>query len=91
MTATQLPLYQSHYNRQLFADYYLNTVLPARTDWKALSLAQDVHDTFARITAIWRAYQPAPNEKEAQTEEGWIKRRSEWDEWLDALRETWDD
>jgi len=42
MTATQLPLYQSHYNRQLFADYYLNTVLPARTEMRSTGSARSI-------------------------------------------------
>jgi hypothetical protein len=41
MTVTQLPLYQNHYNRQLFADHYLNTVLPQRADWQHLAAAPD--------------------------------------------------
>jgi hypothetical protein len=71
MTATQLPLYQNHDNRQLFADYYLNTVLPARPDWKLLAAKPAVRAALTRITAIWQAYTPSDNE--AQTEDGLIK------------------
>jgi hypothetical protein len=73
MTTAPLAQDQYHHNRQLFADYYLNTVLPQRPDWHDLAHTQEVHDTLARIAALWAQYRPSPDEKEAQTEDAWIK------------------
>lgn len=58
-----------HRNQQLFSNHYLNVLLPARNDWQALvteaeSVLRDLQQLFAAYT---------PSEKEAQTEDGWIK------------------
>jgi hypothetical protein len=58
-----------HRNQQLFSDHYLNVLLPARPDWQALvaeaePVLRDLQQLFAGYT---------PSEKEAQTEDDWIK------------------
>jgi hypothetical protein len=71
MTATQLPLAaaQRHNNQQLFSDYFLDRVLPARPDWKLLvEQATPVRDAIARIYAAF-----TPSTVEAQTEDDLIK------------------
>jgi hypothetical protein len=71
MTTTQLPLAlaQPHRNQQLFADHYLNTVLPQRADWKAL--IDEAVLVQAAIQAIFERFTPSQNE--AQTEDELIK------------------
>ncbi len=64
---------QHHYNRQLFSDYYLNTILPQRADWQALANDTDVQALMQQITAIWQGYIPSKNEPEAQTEHAFIR------------------
>ena len=63
-----LPL-PPHRNQQLFADYYLNMILPQREDWQQLT-AQSA-PALQAIQAIYAAYTPSSNE--AQTEDGLIK------------------
>jgi hypothetical protein len=70
-TATQLPLTQYHYNRQLFADYYLNTVLPQRPDWKLLATESSVQSVLATITNLWQQYEPTTSE--AQLEHDFVR------------------
>jgi hypothetical protein len=58
-----------HRNQQLFSDHYLNVLLPARAEWQALiaeaePVLRDLQHLFAGYT---------PSEKEAQTEDDWIK------------------
>ncbi|NJN15147.1 MAG: hypothetical protein HC822_02020 [Oscillochloris sp.] len=66
MSASQLPLAltQRHYNRQLFADRYLDETLPRRDAW--LDLAPESALALARIREIFAAFTPSANE--AQTE-----------------------
>ncbi|MEI6180725.1 MAG: N-6 DNA methylase, partial [Chloroflexales bacterium] len=61
-----LPL---HRNQQLFADYYLNVLLPQREDWRLL--VAEAAPTLAALRAIYAAFTPSTNE--AQTEDGLIK------------------
>ncbi len=68
---TQLPLTQYHNNRQLFADHYLNTLLPQRPDWNALATSPNVQAVLETIQTIWQAYTPTNNE--AQTEQDLIR------------------
>jgi Eco57I restriction-modification methylase/N-6 DNA Methylase len=71
MTASQLPLglAQPHNNQQLFADHYLNVVLPERPEWRALF--EESAQAQADIRAIFDTFTPSGNE--AQTEDGLIK------------------
>ena len=70
MSAVQLPLAAApHRNQQLFSDYYLNTILPQRPDWKLL--ADDARPLLDQLRTIYAAFTPSPNE--AQTEDGLIK------------------
>ena len=70
MSAVQLPLAAApHRNQQLFSDYYLNTILPQRGDWKLL--ADDARPLLDQLRAIYAAY--SPSGVEAQTEDGFIK------------------
>ncbi|MBX0328120.1 hypothetical protein K2Z83_10565, partial [Oscillochloris sp. ZM17-4] len=66
MSASQLPLAlaQRHYNRQLFADRYLDETLPRRDAW--LDLADEAAPALARVRALLAAFTPSANE--AQTE-----------------------
>lgn len=58
-----------HRNQQLFSDYYLNVLLPARPEWQALTM--EAASVLATLQALFAGY--TPGEKEAQTEEDWIK------------------
>ena len=71
MTATQLPLglTKPHRNQQLFSDYYLDHLLPARTEWA--DLIAEAAAVLPTLTALVQAFVPSDNE--AQTEEGFIK------------------
>ncbi len=71
MTTAQLPLglAQPHHNQQLFADHYLNVVLPNRPEWQALR-AEAAH-AQADIRAIFATF--TPSAIEAQTEDELIK------------------
>ena len=72
MSASQLVLpLPPHRNQQLFSDYYLNTILPQREDWHHLTA--QAAQAMTAIQAIYAAYTPSSNEKEAQTEERWIR------------------
>lgn len=64
-----LPLAQPHNNQQLFSDYYLNKILPARVEWQFLSGQASV--AKQAVAAIYHAYRPSSNE--AQTEEELVK------------------
>ena len=70
MAAAQLGLpLPRHRNQQLFADYYLNVLLPQREDWR--QLVAEAVPTLAALRAIYAAFTPSSNE--AQTEDGLIK------------------
>ncbi len=72
MSASQLSLpLPPHRNQQLFSDYYLNTILRQREDWQ--HLAAQSAQAMTAIQAIYAAYTPSSKEKEAQTEERWIR------------------
>lgn len=64
-------LEQLHRNHGLFSDYYLNETLRRHPDWRnrveeALPVMEQIKDIFVR-------YQPTTTEKEAQTEEDWVR------------------
>ena len=67
----QLPLAptQLHFNQQLFSDYYLDQILPRRSEWA------DLVDEAAAVLATLRAQyaQFTPSSIEAQTEDDLIK------------------
>ena len=70
MAAAQLGLpLPRHRNQQLFADYYLNVLLPQREDWR--QLVAEAAPMLAALRAIYAAFTPSNNE--AQTEDGLIK------------------
>ena len=59
----------SHHNQQVFSDYYLDTLLPQRTDWQELAVeAEPVRQELAAIFARYR-----PSDKEAQAEHDFIR------------------
>ena len=68
MSSTQLPLPAGprHRNQQLFSDYYLDHLLPARGDWQMLAAAAEAGAARARIAAIFAGF--TPSKVEAQTE-----------------------
>ena len=56
--------FPAHYNQQLFADHYLNEVLPDRPAWQALAAeAQPVMD---QIAVILSSYVPSTNERQTE-------------------------
>jgi len=66
----QLPLLaRPHQNRQLFADHYLDAVLPAGLEWAARAAA--AAPLLARVQAIFAAFRPSATE--AQTERDLIQ------------------
>jgi hypothetical protein len=69
MSMTQQPLKApAHRNNQLFADHYLNTLLPSHTEWKQLlSQAQPIYAHLQQI------YTTRTDRNEAQTEDDLIK------------------
>jgi hypothetical protein len=70
MSETQLPLQSSlHQNQQLFSDYYLNEILPTRSEWMQLILA--AQSAMSEIAAIHDRF--VPSENEAQTERDLIQ------------------
>jgi hypothetical protein len=73
MTApTQPPqLEQPHRNHGLFSDHYLNETLRRRPDWQ--QLVEEASPMMEQIKAIFDHYRPTPTEKEAQTEEDWVR------------------
>jgi hypothetical protein len=58
-----------HRNQQLFSDYYLDTILPGRTDWHMAE--EQAASAMARVAAIRAAF--TPSTKEAQTENDLIR------------------
>lgn len=64
-----LPLAQTHNNRQLFSDYYLNKILPQRAGWDLLRDESAV--VKQALAARFAAYAPSSNE--AQTEDELVK------------------
>ncbi len=70
MTAP-LQLEQPHRNHGLFSDHYLNETLPQRPDWQGL--AEEAKPIMEQLKGIFEGYKPAPSEKEAQTEEDWVR------------------
>ncbi|PDV97491.1 hypothetical protein A9Q02_18025 [Candidatus Chloroploca asiatica] len=71
MSAAQLSLAlaQRHYNRQLFADRYLDVTLPQREDW--LALRAEAIPVLAQVRALLAAFTPSNNE--AQTEHDLVR------------------
>jgi len=65
----QLPLLPPHRNHGLFADHYLDRVLSARPEWRAL--AAEAEPIRTRITEIFAGF--VPSEDEAQTEKDFIR------------------
>jgi hypothetical protein len=81
MTDLQLALIAPpHHNHGLFADHYLDHVLSARPEWRAL--AAEAAPALARLQAIFAAF--VPSTKEAQTEADLIRPV------LDALGHTYE-
>lgn len=70
MPATQLTLAASpHYNRRLFSDHYLNSVLPDTGEWR---LGRDgAAALLPQVQALFQSFVPSPNE--AQTENDLIR------------------
>lgn len=58
-----------HRNQQLFSDHYLNVLLPARPDWQILRA--EAEPVLRELRQLFATYMPS--DKEAQTEEDWIK------------------
>lgn len=58
-----------HRNQQLFSDHYLNVLLPARPDWQILRV--EAEPVLRDLRQLFATYMPS--DKEAQTEEDWIK------------------
>src|SRR6266545_7556165 len=73
MTLSQLPLSlaQRHRNQRLFSDHYLNVTLATNTEWQLLS--HDAGVALSTIAPIVRAFEQAPSQIEAQTEDELIK------------------
>src|SRR5215203_656476 len=69
-TPLQLPE-QPHRNHGLFSDHYLNETLPQRPDWQGV--VEEAGLVMEHIKGIFEEYKPASNEKEAQTEEDWVR------------------
>lgn len=63
----------THHNQQLFSDHYLDVTLPEREDWQALAANPETRAVMQRIVAIFKRYKPGEGEKEAQTEERFVK------------------
>lgn len=65
--AVQLPLGARIYNnQQLFADYYLGTVLPNRTDWQVQAVTAEL--VMREIQDIFSKYKPGGNEAQTEAE-----------------------
>ncbi len=60
-----------HANSQLFSDHYLDDILPQHPDWQALT--GNAEPIMAAIAAIFKKYKPSETEKEAQTEERFVR------------------
>lgn len=71
MNPSQLPLAlsQRHYNRQLFADHYLDETLRRREAW--FDLLAEAAPVLAQIRAIFARFTPSSNE--AQTERDLVR------------------
>ncbi|NTW02534.1 MAG: N-6 DNA methylase, partial [Oscillochloris sp.] len=71
MSTSQLPLAlaRRHYNRQLFADRYLDEILPRRGAW--LDLVDAAAPVLRRVREIFAAFSPSANE--AQTEHDLVR------------------
>jgi hypothetical protein len=81
MTAVQLALGErAHRNRQLFSDHYLDTILPSRSDWRAL--ASPAAPVLAAIKEIFGRFTPGGNEVQTERELIWPV--------LDALGHTYE-
>jgi type I restriction-modification system DNA methylase subunit len=65
------PLEQSHRNHGLFSDHYLNETLRQRPDWQRL--VEEAIPVKEQIKSIFERSKPTPSEKEAQTEEDWVR------------------
>ncbi len=63
----------THHNQQLFSDHYLDVTLPEREDWQTLAADPQTLAVMNRIAAIFQRYRPTEGEKEAQTEERFVK------------------
>lgn len=64
-----LPLLPPHRNQQLFADHYLDSILPTLPDWQALR--EESAQALTQIQAIRTRFRPST--VEAQTEDELIK------------------
>jgi hypothetical protein len=62
-----------HHNQQLFSDHYLNVTLVQREDWMSLIGDYEVEVVRKKIAALFKKYKPSEKEKEAQTEEEFVK------------------
>lgn len=62
-----------HHNQQLFSDHYLNVTLVQREDWMSLIGDYEVEVARKKIAALFKKYKPSEKEKEAQTEEEFVK------------------
>ena len=70
MSVSQLPLIiQYRCNQQLFSDYYLNAILPERSEWQRL--AAEARPVIAEIATIFADYTLSSNE--AQTERDLVR------------------
>ncbi len=63
----------THHNQQLFSDHYLDVTLPEREDWQSLAANPQTRAVMERIAALFKRYKPVEGEKEAQTEERFVK------------------
>jgi hypothetical protein len=62
---------KAHRNHGLFSDHYLDETLPTRDDWRRL--VEEAAPVMARLGALLEGYEPGDGEKEAETEEGWVR------------------
>jgi len=53
-----------HYNRQLFADHFLDEILPDRPAWKAL--AEEAKPVIDQIAGILYSFVPSANERQTE-------------------------
>ena len=61
-----LPLAQPHRNQGLFSDYYLNSILPGRPEWRGL--AEEAGPVMEQIAALFAGYTPSANEAQVEHE-----------------------
>src|SRR5829696_5508898 len=64
-------LEQPHRNHGLFSDHYLKEMLPQRPDWQRL--AEEAVPVKDQLKRTFEGYKPGATEKEAQTEEDWVR------------------